>query len=612
MKHLCKLALPLLTAFGVFLYAITTTPVHAVQGTIYFSPASAAYAPGQTFTVEIRANVPANTSLCGGATISVAYPTNILQATAASSAGGALGGGDPSISNGTVAYSRFMCPSQAVNNQKIFTITFRALTTGTATLNFAANTNINDGPTTRQPATFTVATPTCPTGQTGTPPNCTTPTPVPPTPAPSTPAAPANNSSTPATPNTPKPTQPQAAQAPAQPSPPVTAPIPPTITDDTAVASRDTADITWQTHDATATSVRYGTSADTLEFTGEITSDGDSHSTTLQNLQLGTTYFYAIDAKNASDNKATKPGRFTTKAYPVVLRVMQGTNPLANAQVSLKGHDGSHTTTRKGEVALDLLPGNYTMQLTVGAQTTSQSFTVQKIKFAAGTTPDTQIVTVKLTATAASTTASNQPPWLLITLVLTGLFVAAGVTALLFWRRRRATQAAAGYTSIIEDYPAYPQPSDTPLITNMYAEQPLVSPTPLEAMNYQPPQPYTTPTYVPQPASYLEQVTAPTPEATEEPLDMWSAPPSSPQEIYHSDAVAQAAPNPPPLAMEPATPNPGNIPQPPSSAPQDIPTPHYQAAVEPNASQPISGIETETDDRYEYNEDNSMTIHHAR
>ena len=615
MKHFCKLALPIFTAFGVFLYVVTTTPVHAVQGTIYFSPASATYAPGQTFTVEVRASVPANTSFCGGATINVTYPTGILQATAVSSSGGALGGSDPSISNGTVAYSRFMCPSQAVNNQKIFNITFRALTTGTPTLNFTTNTTINDGPTTRQPATFTIATPTCPAGQTGTPPNCITPAPAPTTPAPSTPANNTPSTSTPAISSAPK-TTPTAAQTPQATSPPAptvaVTPNPPSITDDIAAAAYDTAEITWHTQDAATTSIRYGTSVDALELTSDVTSDSEVHSATLKNLQLGNIYFYEIDAKNASDVSVTKTGSFTTKAYPVILRITQGTTPVADAHISLKGKDGSYTTTRKGEVALTLMPGNYTMQLKTGALTTSQLFVVKKIDFTAGTTPDAQIITVKLTTTPTSPTTDSQPAWPIIILVLTSLIVTAGVAVLLLWKRHRATQAAAGYESVLEhDYTTYTQPTAVAPLTDtstQQIEQSFASPGTPETMTYQPPQSYAAPTYTSQSESYLDPAAipmAPT-EAIEEPLDMWSAPASVPQEIDQDSYTAAAAP---PI-VEPITPDPASVSQPPDISPQNTPGALYQDIVAPSTEQLTPDADTE--DSYEYNEDNSMTIHHAR
>lgn len=149
MKQLLKLMLPLTVALGVFIYAVMTTPVNAAQGTIYFSPNTGTYNPGASFTVEVRGTVPSNGFSGGGATVNVTYPANLLQATATSVSGGALGGSNPTINNGTINYSVFNYPSRAVNSQKLFSITFKALSVGSAQLNFSATTNINSGPTTK-------------------------------------------------------------------------------------------------------------------------------------------------------------------------------------------------------------------------------------------------------------------------------------------------------------------------------------------------------------------------------------------------------------------------------------------------------------------------------
>lgn len=360
MKQIFKLALPIFTALGVFLYAVTSTPVNAVQGTIYFTPGSGTYNPGSTFTVDVKGKVPSS-GFGGGATVNVTYPTNLLQATAVSLNGGVLGGGSPTINNGTVSYSVFTVPSRAVNDQRLFTITFKALATGSATLNFSANTNINSGPTTKQPAAFSIVNPSCPAGQVGTPPNCSTP-PPPPTPTPTpvpTPVVPKPSPVAPKPSPTPTPivTTPNTSQ-PAQPT--EATPAPPadektlSIDDVDVQSSYDNVIVKWTTSGPADATLNYGTSSSKLDNVAAVEASEDSTTFTapLSKLQLGTTYHYSIVAKNASEVSISSKGTFTTKAYPVVLRLLQNNQPLTEARVQIQGFENTYTTGAKGETTL--------------------------------------------------------------------------------------------------------------------------------------------------------------------------------------------------------------------------------------------------------------------
>ena len=82
----------------------------------------------------------------------------------------------------------------------------------------------------------------------------------------------------------------------------------PTISDVAASAHGDgTADITWNTDEASDSRVDYGTSADSL--TSQQSSPGltTSHNTQLSGLMPNTTYYYRVSSTDAANNTATEP-----------------------------------------------------------------------------------------------------------------------------------------------------------------------------------------------------------------------------------------------------------------------------------------------------------------
>lgn len=617
MKQFCKLLAPLLTAVVVFLYATTATPVYAVSGSVYFSPHGATHKKGTSFTVEVRGDVPSNGWLGGGATIGVTYPSSLLQVTDTSASGGALGGSKPTVSGGTVSYSVFNYPSRAVNNQKIFSITFKAVAAGKATLNFTSNSNINDGPTSKRSSTFVIQNPTCPSGQIGTPPNCRTPAPDP-TPPPAT-----NPTPTPKPQVTQPPATPENNQAPQQKKKEAKAKAEqkkePLEIDNVEVAhSYDSATFSWETTDKTTGTLQYGLSETALEQKPEVSSekDGELFRATLSNLQLGTTYYYAITAKDASGGAAAEKGSFTTKAYPVVLRVTQDDKPAADANITIKDVDEKISTDTKGEASLELMPGSYILAIEKGKLKEQQKFSIKKLDFTAGSAPDTQVIDVKI---ASVTTPSSSTNYLPVVVGITFLLALLSVAAWWFFvHRRTSSEDTSGYQSLIEfDTPLAPQAPTGP--AQSYYDSPPMQPVydpastaPAAYNTIQPPasyspQPATLPTYVDgEPVDIWAEATTP------EPLQQYTSAPTAQQpgavEPYETPVQQNITPSTPNGSEELYT---QPTPQQPAIV-QEIPDQYQQPepATAPQTTSQTDSLQSHVE--YEFgDDDNSLTIHHS-
>ena len=623
MKHFIKFILPVAAAFGVFAFVASAATAHAASNSLWFQPGGGSYSTGQTFTITVYGSADSNFG-APSTNVTVKYPGALLSVTGmakGTTLPNATLAHDSQAQTITFAQTVFFGASAGFQNAPLFTITFQAKTAGAATLDFT-NYFLAGHTVAKTPSTYSIADPVCPAGQVGTPPNCSTPAPSIPSPSPSPASTPTAQPLT----SSPAPTQqttPQQDSAPQAATPVAN----PEISDDTADARYDSTTIQWKATNTTTTTLKYGLSKEILDNTAEVVA-GDSESyfkTSLMKLQLGTTYYYQIDAKNSSDQVATTQGSFTTKAYPVTIRVIQGTTPVSGASITLSPQSTRYTSDNKGEVKTTLKPGDYTVRIKKDSLDESQKFTVKALAFTPGSTPDTQIISITLaapTALAAAKPAPNILPGIVGGFLL--LILSGGGVGLLLWRRRQKSQAIIGYQSIIDDVPPGPVYSAPAL-----PEYPIDSYQPGHALQqsdaipttyYGEPAPtydsgaqadsYPTPTDIPV-NSQSSALNLPDPE----PSDIWASP-----SVYTQDFPA---PTPPPVDQ----------PLPNTDAPEPQPTPlypeqelnysqHPEAPAEPYAT--ASPIETDapqyippqptlaSEESYEYNEDNSMTIHHAR
>jgi Purple acid Phosphatase, N-terminal domain len=626
MKHFLKFIAPFLTAFGVFAYALSVHPVHAAPNSLWLQPGNSSYTTGQTFTTTVYGSVNSNVG-APNTNVTVKYPGNLLTVTNV-----AKGTGIPQATlthnaqAQTIALTHsFIGYSSGLTDAPLFTITFKTNSPGSALVDFTS-TFLRGHTVGKMASTYSIANPTCPAGQTGTPPNCATPPPPPqptPTPAP-TPQRPAPTP-TPKPSPTPSPSQPPNTSVPVAPQD--TTPTEQAPSEEFGINSYDvapsynTATLSWKTNEKATGVVTYGTSANKLDNQAQAStdSDGRTFSVNVPKLQLGTTYHYAIVAKNSSDASVVKKGTFTTKAYPVLLRVSHDNQAVNGAKITLKNYDSNYTTNNKGETNLSLKPGTYTAQIIKENLSETQTFSVKSLPIPKDKSPDTQVIEVKILSASPSAESPNLLPFIVGGLI--ALLLGMIIVGFVLWKRRHATQDDIGYQSILE--PGIDSPYDTPGTTYDAIPPPQ---TYSDTMPYTNPAEYTTPatSYSLSTVDPLQQSTAQ--YANDEPEDMWAVSSNTPPHqtptstdsdqtpyLYEQPQSALEAPALVGTPIESYETSPQTIPQAlDTSAPLSLdesneiePAPSTQPAIR---SQDIQDIHEDT---YEYNEDNSMTIHHT-
>ena len=632
MKHVAKIIFSLIVGFTGFFYVAMTPSLNAAPAGLYFNPGTSSVTQGQDFWVDIYGTTGANFGV-PSTNVVVKYPGASLSVVDLNKNGSALPGAtltnNPSQQTVSFTYS-FFGSSAGIDNKKLFSIKFRALTTGSAPVDFTSY-FLGGNTVAKNPSTYTIVAPTCPAGQVGTPPNCTTPPP---------PTCPAGQVGTPPNCTTPAPVVPAPAPAPTPttstsntpaPAPTPTAPAPNTsippveenkdaqpeeafsVKNTKLSVSYDSAAIDWQTNVSSTSMFTYGMSASKLDNKTTVTADKNntSFSTKVAKLKLGARYFYAITSTSKDGKIATEKGSFTTKAYPVLLRVIYEDKPLQGGKVALQGYQESYTTNDKGEINLSLVPGDYKVKITKEAISQEQPFTVKALDLKPGRAPDTQIITMAISGTVPSSSGTSPLPLIILGTALLMLLI-GGVVAVILWKKHRAQQDTFGYQSILEDMPQAPVET---------AQQSFDT-----QMNYQPPLEYTDPSlyqppaqqYYPSPAPLTQEVgayTAATPPPVntldiQEPSDdMWSSPSSAyidPQPLTSSTITTPTYEE-----VAPSTEGLGTYtpePLPPTNTPEPIVAyqePQLESSPEPELP-PSNPVE-----EYEYNEDNSMTIHHA-
>lgn len=521
------LVLSLLLAVS-FLSLFSPLSYAATSHSIYVTPASGSYQPGNTFTVIVRGYAAATQFGAGQVNGTLTFPAGLLRVTNVSTVGNPYQvnvSATPNNANGTVAFNGqnyFGGPND--QTIQIMTVTFQTLANGTANVGFTSATKFtssyNDYPTSLSGGSYGISTPapaTCPSGQVGTPPNCTTPAPA---------TCPSGQIGTPPNCTTPKPNNPT--PTPSTPTPtavspdidpniPTAAPaaVAPTVVDAgdlsiknvTAKVSLKENTITWDTTLPNVTSeIQLGTSKQKLTAKPTVTKVSDtSFSATATSLVPGTRYYYTITATSTenADKKATYSGAFTTRGYPVKILVTQGGKPIANTKVQIE--DDSYITDKNGSLKLELASQDYHAIVTLADKSNkSFNFTVAKKNFETGKTPDTQTFTFDMTPQAAASTDSSSPIGLMIAAGVGGLLLLGGGLFLLA-RRRKDEDTTQSYDVDTSSYadPQMQQPQMQEYTVNP-EEQQMSTVSAIEQQYIQQPE-AVVPSMAPEPAAIYEQ-----------------------------------------------------------------------------------------------------------
>lgn len=425
--------------------SIFPTRVYAVSGNVYFTPDGGQVRMGDTITVEVRGNVPDPGLWGGGATIVVNYDPSKLELLSRNDSGGAFRGANSRDWDGTkagtvryVAYYAINAPG--VKGTKIIGMEFRAIGTGSTQMSFGS-VNVNNGPTTGTPSTFSIIPLTCPAGQVGTPPNCSTP--PPPTPKP-----------------TPKPTTPSTPTKPITPAP-IVASDPP-ITDSTestpdpevasdgglkiedvkATTTRQKNSVSWKLNrDDITPTIAYGLSKSAATKSAEVKSLEDgSYESEFADLKPGTLYYFTIKAASSDSLQgATHSGTFTTRGYPVQLTIQQNGVLAPGAKVTIGQRN--FVANKDAIIVTELGEGNFNATIRPAGATTSYpvSFAVAKKTIPSNGNPALQSFTLNAIIDGASSD-ENDNILLAIGGVIAGLGLLGGIIGFLIYKRKQRDQ----------------------------------------------------------------------------------------------------------------------------------------------------------------------------
>jgi hypothetical protein len=190
---------------------------------------------------------------------------------------------------------------------------------------------------------------------------CLTPRPVaapaPPVAAPAPPSSSSSSSSTKKTTTTTKTTTPAPVTVPAAAAPPTPQP-----NEITTTVGTNSAIISLPTAGATAVTVKYGPSPQTLtQSVGAADVSGPNASMTLKGLQTKTKYYYAVSRTANNQTSTSGTGEFTTKGFNVVARFVDGNQrPVAGILGRINNTDA--VSDDSGNMTFkDMAAGEYTI-----------------------------------------------------------------------------------------------------------------------------------------------------------------------------------------------------------------------------------------------------------
>ena len=377
----------------------------ATSVNLKLDPSSQVVTTGGSVTVKLVAEITDYRFMFYRVAGKINFPKNIVTVTSLSTAGSKFNASAPTSTydnaTGKITFNRSSYGGSA--NMLVFTLTFKTLAPGTASLTFdpaASTQTTNLGQLSN--GSIVARNPTCPTGQVGTPPNCSTPIPTPtPTPAPTPIPTP---TPTPAPDNT---TQPMGIE----PAPIQTNAGDLSIKNVAATTNRKENSLAWETSVPNVTSeLFYGTSRSKKDIMATVIArNNTTASATLEKLEPGVRYYYTITSyKNTTPNeKATYEGAFTTKGFPAIIYVTNRGKASVNAQISLDGQ--TYKTDDEGKVKLELANKSYTADILLTDSTKkTMTFTVDRKSIPPdGSDPVSQIFRFDVTGVIGANSANS-------------------------------------------------------------------------------------------------------------------------------------------------------------------------------------------------------------
>lgn len=411
--------------------------VKAAANQLLVTPNSASMTVGGEQSFLIKAYIDTS-SASQTATGTVTYTAGMLQAKNIATSDGWSGTPAINQSQGTITFS-LTRPSSNTGFSTLFSVTFRAISGGTAVAGFSGDSRVNNVTTVYKSSSMSISNPA--------------PTPVTP------PAATPKSSVVPQPSVTPLPIVSSTPTPDPVPSEePAPTPDPTGIVDKVVIKPQYTsATLTWAVNAGNPkTTFRYGSSASSLdrEGTTQRTPDG-GFTSTIQGLEPGQRYYFSITGSGDGATDGTYSGTIIATGYPITITVAENTIAVKSAQVKIGNR--TYTTASSGKVSASLAAGQYTALVTTETASSSFDFTVAKKTVPTdGSAPEAQSYSFSLSSSALAQGPGSGTTILTFIGVLLGgtVLMSFGFFGFMAYRRRKfetgSTQSTAS-TVIIDD-----------------------------------------------------------------------------------------------------------------------------------------------------------------
>lgn len=442
LRSIRKAGLPFIAALSLMLSLIPSNLVFAATNNKLFAhPATSQMNMNTTFCIDIRsyADSAANPGTAIGA---LEYPAGMLQVVDSILTNGntcngtaASNYGTPNITQTSGRINFTASQNQASSGIRyIFSVKFKAISSGSATVNFTNTSKVNGTTTEYVHGNYTI----------------TNPNPPPPPSSSPQPSSSPKPSSSPNPPSSPRPSPVPVVSTP-DPTTTVTNPdttevIQPTpdptgVIDGVSVLPvYTTATVTWKVNASNpSTSVNYGTSTAQLNKKASVTKNQDgTYTASITDLIPGTRYMFTISASGNDGKTGNYTGSIPTRGYPVTITVTENNAVVANGQIKI-GNQSAYINS-SGKVTLGLAAGNYSGTITTDTASLSISLTVAtKTIPASGSAPEPQSFAYNLTSSPLEQGPGSGSSILAFVSVMAAgaVILGLGFVGFMAYRRRR-------------------------------------------------------------------------------------------------------------------------------------------------------------------------------
>lgn len=410
-----RLLLPFALSLSLVASLVPSPLAHAVPADILFiNPESQSNLYiGNEFDANIRSYVDNET---GTVTVSgtVTYPADKLQVLSTPTSNSDFGAPQITRGSGSVTFS---ASRPEGGGPKIFTIKFKAISSGQATVGFSADSRINGTEPTRKTGAFTI----------------TNPNPPP-------------SSSTPPKPSTPKPSSAPVVTAPPTNSPvpstgPVVTPDPTGLIDSVNISSMySSAKVTWNVNATNSTSTfTYGFTTSQLDKKiTPVKKDDGSFEANIPNLTPGTRYIFYVTATGGDGKSGNYTSTIFTRGYPVTVNVTENGKAVTKGQIRIGTTSSQITST--GVATVGLAAGSYTGTITTDTASLAINLTVEAKKLPAdGSAPESQTFSFGLTSSLLEQGPGSGEAILTFVLVIVGgsIVLAMAFVGFMAYRRKK-------------------------------------------------------------------------------------------------------------------------------------------------------------------------------